>query len=156
MKQERRLSRSIAMQLLYQWELQGLIVRKHELAPDFVDRIDLESLLGHFLHNFYAKDKLRIDMPFITDLVKGTVKNIVTIDELIDKTSTKWKLSRMDAIDRAILRIACYELAIKRKLSIKVVINEAIEIARRFGSDQSPAFVNGILDSINTSCDTQE
>lgn len=150
MKKERRLSRSIAMQLLYQWEQQGLIERKNEVAPQFIERIDLESLLGHFLHNFYQKDQLGIDMPYVMDLVKGSIKALVTIDERIDTASTKWKLTRMDAIDRAILRIACYELVIKGQLSVQVIINEAIEIAKRFGSDQSPAFVNGVLDSIYT------
>ncbi len=59
------------------------------------------------------------------------------------------KLNRMDAIDRAILRIACFELYIKQEISERMIINEAIEIAKRYGSEQSPSFINGILDSIN-------
>jgi N utilization substance protein B len=62
--------------------------------------------------------------------------------------SQRWKLSRMDAIDRAILRIACYEMTIKAQLPARVVINEAIEIAKRYGGEQSPSFVNAVLDSL--------
>lgn len=81
-------------------------------------------------------------------LIRGSIRSLPTIDALIQKTSAKWKLSRMDAIDRAILRIACFELAIKKEADAKVIINEAIEIAKRFGSEQSAAFINGILDSM--------
>lgn len=145
---EKRISREVAMQLMFQWELQGFISRKHEYAPEFISNINLEGFLGHFLHNFYVKNKKTIDTPFIIELLKGTIGSIVQIDSLIDKTSNKWKVARMDAIDRAILRIACYELVIKGELSARVIINEAVEIAKRYGSDQSSAFVNGILDSI--------
>jgi len=136
------------MQLLYQWELQGLLCRKHETKPDFINHIDLEIFLGHFLHNFYSLDKTDIDTPFIADLVKGTIAAIVDIDHWVDSTSSKWKLNRMDAIDRAILRCACYELKVKRELSERVIINEAVEIAKRYGNEHSPSFINGILDSI--------
>lgn len=145
---DKRISREVAMQLMFQWELQGHISRKHEHPPEFIAQVNLESFLGHFLHNFYVKNKMTIDTPFIIELLKGTIGSIVQIDNLIDETSSKWKVSRMDAIDRAILRIACYELAIKGELSARVIINEAVEIAKRYGSDQSSSFINGILDSI--------
>src|SRR5580658_6538695 len=101
---EKRISREVAMQLLYQWELQGHLSRKHETNPLFISEINLEAFLGHFLHNFYTKNKKTIDMPFILDLVKGTLGSLVEIDNLIDQASNKWKVARMDAIDRAILR----------------------------------------------------
>lgn len=137
------------MQLLYQWELQGKLLRKHEATPEFINGFNLEIFLGHFLHNFYPKDKTELDMPKVVDLVKGTVLAIVKIDHDLDEVSIRWKLARMDAIDRAILRIACYELRIKGQLSARVVINEAIEIAKRYGGEQSPSFVNAVLDSLN-------
>jgi transcription antitermination factor NusB len=148
MIKEKRLSREIAMQLLFQWELQGLLFRKHETNPDFINSINMQSFLSHFLFNFYKKDKQAINTPFVIELVKGTIKSLTIIDNLIDQTSTKWKMSRMDAIDRAILRIACYELIIKGELSAPVIINEAVEIAKRYGGESSPAFINGLLDSI--------
>lgn len=147
---ERRLSREIAMQLLYQWELQGLLLRKHETTPTFLESVSLENFLGHFLFNFYQKDKTALDTPFIVTLVRGAITSLDRIDGLIDQASTKWKLERMDAIDRAILRIAVFELAVKCELSPRVIINEAIEIAKRYGSEQSPAFVNGLLDSVTS------
>lgn len=148
MMKEKRISREVAMQLLFQWELQGHLSRKHEHAPEFISQVNLEGFLGHFLSNFYIKNKKTIDTPFIIELLKGTIGSIVKIDNLIDTASNKWKVERMDAIDRAILRIACFELAIKGELSARVIINEAVEIAKRYGSDQSSAFINGILDSI--------
>lgn len=143
-----RLSREIAMQLLYQWELQGKLLRKHDMSPEFIDDINLEDLLGHFLHNFYPKDKSGLDLSMIVDLVRGTIKSIATIDQQIDEVSVKWKLARMDAIDRAILRLAGYELLIKRQTAARVIINEAIEIAKRYGQEQSPSFVNAVLDGL--------
>lgn len=145
---EKRISREVAMQLLFQWELQGLISRKVEKTPEFIAQLNLEGFLGHFLHNFYVKNKKTIETPFVIELLKGTIGSIVEIDNLIDKASSKWKVSRMDAIDRSILRIACFELVIKGELSARVIINEAVEIAKRYGSDQSSAFINGILDTI--------
>lgn len=148
MMKGRRISREIAVQLLYQWELQGFLARKLDQPVNFLDTIDLANFLGHFLHNFYLKDKTEIDTTFILDLIRGTIKNIVEVDGILDGASPKWKLARMDAIDRAILRIACYELLIKRLLSERIIINEAVEIAKRYGSEQSPAFINGVLDGI--------
>jgi transcription antitermination protein NusB len=146
---EQRLHREIAMQLLYQWELQGKLMRKHDTIPEFINAINLESFLGHFLHNFYQKDKTELDMAKVADLAKGTISSIVKIDDILDEVSIKWKLTRMDAIDRAILRIACFELIIKGELAARVIINEAIEIAKRYGGEQSPSFVNAVLDSLN-------
>ena len=83
--------------------------------------LDLSSLSWAILTSiFIEKDQLNIDIPFIIDLLKGTILSLVSIDELIDQASINGS-SRMDAIDRAILRIACYELAIKKKLAPKVI-----------------------------------
>jgi N utilization substance protein B len=139
------------MQLLYQWELQGKLSRKHEITPNFIDNINLEAFLGHFLHNFYQKDKTAINIPMVIDLVHGSIKAMVKIDRAIDEASVKWKLARMEAIDRAILRLASYELLIKKQISPRVIINDAIEIAKRFGKEQSASFVNAVLDSLNHS-----
>lgn len=137
------------MQLLYQWELQGKLLRKHDTVPEFIRAINLEHFLGHFLHNFYPKDKSELDMPNVAELVKGTIGAIVKIDDALDEVSLRWKLTRMEAIDRAILRIACYELLIKAQVPARVIINEAIEIAKRYGGEQSPSFVNAVLDSLH-------
>lgn len=145
---ELRLVREIAMQILYQWELQGMLYRRHVVVPTFIDNINLENFLGHFLYNFYPKDKSVLDFSKIGELIRGTIMHVVDIDELIDQASDNWKISRMDAIDRALLRLACFEMCIKAKLSPRMVINEAIEIAKRYGGDHSPSFVNAVLDSV--------
>ncbi len=139
------------MQVLFQWEAQGQLSRKNEGEASAIKLMDVEYFLGQFLHNFYVKDKTKIDLKFIAQLLFGTLTSINKIDELLDKTSTKWKLSRMDAIDRAILRLSCFELMIQKELSVRIVINEAVEIAKRYSSEQSPAFINGILDAVNES-----
>lgn len=148
---DRRIAREIAMQVLFQWEAQGQLSRKNEGEASAIKLMDVEYFLGQFLHNFYVKDKTKIDLKFIAQLLFGTLTSINKIDELLDKTSTKWKLSRMDAIDRAILRLSCFELMIQKELSVRIVINEAVEIAKRYSSEQSPAFINGILDAVNES-----
>jgi N utilization substance protein B len=147
MKKERRLARSIAMQILYQWELQGLIPRKNHCVPEFINHMDLHVFLDNFLHNFYPKNQSPFAVDYIINLLKGCISSLVTIDSMLDTASTKWKISRMDAIDRAILRISCFEF-LQDEVPTKVTINEAVEIAKRFGGDQSSAFINGLLDSI--------
>lgn len=144
----RRLARSIAMQLLYQWEIQGLIPKKTHDIPQFINHIDWHGFLDHFLYNFYPKDKSNIDIAYVIHISRGSISALVTIDRLLDTASNKWKLNRMDAIDRSILRISCFEL-LENKLPPKIIINEAIEIAKRFGGEQSAAFINGLLDNIS-------
>ena len=147
MSKERRFSREVAMQVIFQWEIQGVLAPKNEECPAFIGHTSLEGILGHFLKDFYSKDKKKLDMPFIIELIEGTLGSINKIDSLLDEASTRWKLSRMSAIDRAILRIGCFEMVIQG-LPAKIVINEAIEIAKRYGGEQSHAFVNGVLDAL--------
>lgn len=146
---DRRIAREIAMQVLFQWEAQGQLLRKNNSETSTIQLIDIEYFLGQFLHNFYLKDKSKIDIKFIAQLLFGTLHSIHKIDELLDKTSTKWKLNRMDAIDRAILRLACFELMIQKELSVRIIINEAVEVAKRYSGEQSPAFINGVLDALH-------
>ncbi len=144
---DRRIAREVAMQVLFQWEAQGNLSRKND-SGTAIKLVDIEYFLGQFLHNFYMKDKSKIDIRFIAQLLYGTLNSIDKIDEVIDKISAKWKISRMDAIDRAILRLSCFEIAIQKELSVRIIINEAVEIAKRYSNEQSPSFVNGILDAI--------
>lgn len=143
---ERRLAREVVMQVLFQWEAQGVLERHHKEALVF-DSINVDHFLGHFIATFYVRPE-KIDQAFAKKLLKGILVSLVPIDALLEAKSAKWKLERMDAIDRAILRLSCFELAIKKEVAPKIVINEAIEIAKRYGSEQSAAFINGILDSI--------
>lgn len=144
---ERRLAREVAMQVLFQWEAQGLFSRHHTNAVQGFD-LDIEGFLHQFIDIFHTKRNEKIDQRFAAGLLRGSIASLHDIDALIEDASTKWKLSRMDAIDRAILRLSCFELAFKKEASANIIINEAIEIAKRYGSEQSSAFINGILDTI--------
>jgi len=87
---------------------------------------------------------------FSDELIRGATDAIDQIDDLISHTSSNWSISRIGRIERAILRLAVYELAHRPDIPVSVVINEAIEIAKKYGTADSPAFVNGILDEIAT------
>ena len=123
-------AREVALHLLYQIE-----ITKGDYAQAF------ESYLEH-----HPQRQEVID--FSSSLLEGTAKNINTIDELIKKYVKNWEIDRMAIIDRNILRLACYELYFVDEIPPKVSINEAIELAKRFGDVDSPRFVNGILDKI--------
>lgn len=86
---------------------------------------------------------------FATMLVNGTVGNLQNIDEVITKYASNWKLKRMAVIDRNILRLSTYELLYCKDIPPKVSINEAIDLAKKYGDVDSGKFVNGILDRIN-------
>ena len=85
---------------------------------------------------------------FVERLVRGVASHARAIDELIGRCSLNWKLSRMARVDRNILRLAAYELAFEPDVPSKATLNEAIEIAKRYGTEDSGKFVNGILDRI--------
>ncbi len=82
-------------------------------------------------------------------IIKGVVDSINEIDSIISKFSLNWKLPRIACVDRNILRIALFEMLYCEDVPNKVAINEAIEIAKKYGSDESSSFINGILDSVN-------
>jgi N utilization substance protein B len=85
---------------------------------------------------------------FAERLVNGVWRNRTEIDALIAKYSTNWRLDRMPAVDRAILRIATYEILFEPEIATSVTLNEAIEIAKQYGTEESGSFVNGVLDPI--------
>jgi N utilization substance protein B len=84
---------------------------------------------------------------FAKTLVCGTIDRAAEIDALLATHAENWRISRMAAVDRNILRLACYELT-STDTPASVILDEAIELARRFGADASPAFVNGVLDAV--------
>lgn len=86
---------------------------------------------------------------FAESLVRGTAEHLEEIDGILQRASRNWRLERMARVDRNVLRLATYELHFLPDVPAKVVINEAIEVARRFGAAESPAFVNGLLDRIS-------
>ncbi|MBW2593110.1 MAG: transcription antitermination factor NusB [Deltaproteobacteria bacterium] len=91
--------------------------------------------------------------PFFAELVQGVIRYMETIDSAIEWFSSNWKINRMAGVDRNILRIAVYEILYCDDIPTKVSINEAIDIGKKFGTKESGAFINGILDSIRIARD---
>jgi N utilization substance protein B len=101
-----------------------------------------EVLSGHF-------DPLDADTRrFAEELVRGVQAERQLIDSIVERTSTNWRLDRMALVDRNILRLGVYELLRLPDVPVRVTLNEAVELGKKFGSDESSAFVNGILDRV--------
>ena len=86
--------------------------------------------------------------PFAEQLVHGVLDHLQELDELLQRVADHWSVERMAVVDRNVLRCALFELLYLEEIPAKVTINEAIEIAKRFGSEESGAFINGILDRL--------
>ncbi|MCK4294620.1 MAG: transcription antitermination factor NusB [Planctomycetes bacterium] len=123
-------ARELAIQGLYQLDVQG---------PDVFE------FLGEFFIETDADDYIR---SLASDWTKGTWENLADCDELITASTIKWQFSRLSPVDKSILRLAVYQLKLCREIPPKVVINEAIELAKKFSTDKSPGFVNGVLDAV--------
>ncbi len=95
-------------------------------------------------------------LSFFERLTEGVLQYRIDIDEVIERYSSNWKVRRMACVDRNVLRLAVFELLYCADIPAKVSINEAIDIAKRFGSSESGAFINGILDSIRNALDRKE
>ncbi len=107
---------------------------------------DLEEALARFWRSFEPVEREVREMA--EALVRGTAAHRRQIDETIEAVSLNWRLDRMAKVDRNVLRLAVHELLHRPDVPVKVVIDEAIELAKKFGSESSGAFVNGVLDRI--------
>ena len=123
-------ARELTMQALYQLDIQG---------PD------LFELLDRFFTEADEDDFVR---KLASDWTKGTWENLEQCDEPIISSTIKWQFTRLSPVDKSILRLSVYQLKFCPDIPPKVVINEAIELAKKFSTDKSPAFVNGVLDAI--------
>jgi len=128
----RHLARTIALQTLFAWDFNG----KKESD---IERLTAENF-ANFAPNFD-------DGGFVKDLVTGVRDNVTKIDKFIVKYATEWPLDQITTIDRNILRLGIFEL-LYSSVPPRVVINEAIEIAKSFGGDSSGKFVNGVLGAL--------
>jgi N utilization substance protein B len=135
--EDRRGAREAALQILYQWEVGGATlddtlaayweVREHDPAEGTHPLVDRE---------------------YAAVLARGTAERLPELDPLIEAQAEHWRLSRMAVIDRLILRLAAYELRHQPGTPPPVVINEALELARTFGGEDSVRFINGVLDGL--------
>lgn len=133
------------MQSLYEFDFRS------ESEPD--TKPNLEEILDRNLA-VYAQSI--DDTDFVRDLVNGTIKNQAKVDALIVPAAPDWPIEQIAKIDRAILRLAIYELCIRREVPPKVAINEAVELAKAFGGENSSKFVNGVLGTIYRQSDFYE
>jgi transcription antitermination protein NusB len=127
----RRKAREYALQMLFQWDI----------THDSIDQV-----AATFFQN--QPEESEIVVEFARQLVMNTVEHVEQIDEFIRRHAEHWRLDRMATVDRNILRLAVQEFLYDKDTPKTVVINEAIEIARRFSAQESPLFINGVLDSI--------
>ncbi|HEV8320724.1 MAG TPA: transcription antitermination factor NusB [Myxococcota bacterium] len=127
----RRRSRECALQVLY--------------LIDANDEGGVDMALQRYWASFDGPDDAR---PFAEELVRGTYRQRTEIDEMISSAATNWRIERMGRVDRNILRCAVYEMLAYSDIPPRVTINEAVELAKRFGSEDTPRFVNGVLDAI--------
>jgi len=126
----RRQARELALQILFQTE--------------FTSRISIDDFLS-----LYEETVPREAINYADLLIKGVKDKQTEIDEIIQSSSAHWSLSRMSLVDRNVLRVAIYEMKFaEEKIKPNIAINEAVEIAKRFGTTDSSAFVNGILDAV--------
>lgn len=127
----RRKGRELALQMLFQWDLSK-------------DQFDHVRNTFWTLHNDIDEDV----RTFADHLASRTVEDIERIDVLLARHAEHWRVSRMAVVDRNVLRIATFELLFESQTPRAVVINEALEVARKFSTAESIQFINGILDSI--------
>jgi N utilization substance protein B len=128
---KRRKSREIIVQVLYQMDMSDG---------------DAEENFNLFWQHFNPSDELK---EFSHEVVQGVCKHREEIDALIEKHSKHWRLKRMPIIDKNILRAAIFELMFCPDTPVKVIINEAIELGKKFSSEKSSPFINGILDKVS-------
>ena len=135
----RREARELALQMLYALDSNSSVGLRETLQTFREEHNDVQGRVREFAE----------------DLVRGVQAEREIIDEAIRARSKNWSLSRMPRVDLNVMRLASYELMYRADIPKKVSINEAIEIVRRYGDKESPAFVNGILDEIEACLKTE-
>jgi len=129
----RHLSRTLALQTLFEWDFNHL---PNDQVPALIERMVKEFGPG-------LEDK-----SFVYVIIQGVIQNMEEINKMIVESAPEWPLEQITVIDRNILRIGIYELKYSKDIPPKVAINEAIELAKKFGGDSSGKFVNGVLGTI--------
>jgi len=131
----RHLSRSIVMQSFYEWDFQGK-------KPENLDRI-VEKNIKEYGPGLE-------DTGFVWQLIRGVVERLPQIDKIIEKAAPEWPIDQITIVDRNVLRMGLYELLYAKKEEVppKVAINEAIELAKTFGGENSGRFINGVLGTV--------
>jgi len=128
----RRRSRQRALQILFLWDAR---------------RQPVDEIINAYYDTLLSEEQPLRD-PFVADLVRGTVEHVAEVDQQITKHAEHWRMERMPAVDRNILRLAVYEIKCAGTPAA-VAIDEALELARKFSGEESVQFVNGVLDAVH-------
>ena len=136
----------IELSQFYDGKIEQLILRKVELES---------SLIGTILNAEYLKENLEMDNTYVRDVVNGVLENIESIDKVISKYLENWDLDRLGKTDKAILRLGAYEL-IHYDTPKVVVINEAVELAKKYSDDKVVKLINAVLDKIRDNEEVNE
>ncbi|MBU1177504.1 MAG: transcription antitermination factor NusB [Patescibacteria group bacterium] len=131
----RHLSRSIAMQSLYEWDFKGMDMDK------------LDEIVKQNIEEFGPGIE---ETDFVKQIVNGVIKNLPKLNKIIEKSAPEWPIDQITVVDRNVLRIGLYELLLgnRKEVPPKVAINEAIELAKTFGGESSGKFINGVLGTV--------
>jgi len=129
----------------------GVRRRARELALQTLYEVDSAGhTADNVLNRLLAEEKLPEDnASFVRELVTGVIQNKEKLDQNIQGFAPAWPVEQIPLVDRNILRLAIFEILIDNKVPVKVAINEAVELAKTFGADNSPKFINGVLGSIS-------
>ena len=135
----RRRSRQRALQILFLWDTR---------------RQPVDDAINAYYDNLYSDEQPERD-PFVAELVRGAVEHVAEVDEQITRHAEHWRMERMAAVDRNVLRGAVAEFLGYPQTPKAIVINEALEIARKYSSPESVTFINGVLDSVGKELENQ-
>ncbi|MDA8401769.1 MAG: transcription antitermination factor NusB [Deltaproteobacteria bacterium] len=146
---KRRKARELALQFLYEEDgnISNLDYKINCFYNDFASESLIRDGFIKTKEDLNRKKDISQIFNFFADIVRGTLINLEKIDGLIRMLAKNWTIERMSRVDRNLLRLSIYEILFIPETPKNVVINEAIEIAKKFGNDESPAFINGILDA---------
>lgn len=123
--------------------------QSRERALQILFQYDIHGKPGVWLDEFWNQCEATEDVRgFAEELVRGVLEHRAELDALLGRYATNWKVSRMQVVDRNILRLGIYELLWRDDVPAKVTMNEAIELAKDFGDDEAAKFVNGVLDKV--------
>jgi len=126
----RKMAREMAVRFLFQIEFQKVNIK--EQVEDFLDSVEIED---------YDKD-------YFLEIINGVINSLKEIDEIIESKAKGWTIDRMAKMDLPILRVAIYEMKHREDIPVGVSINEAVELAKKFGTDDSSRFINGLLGQV--------
>lgn len=130
----RRLARESAIQFLY--------------STDYNKNENIEVMLEEFKEDKLPDSIKSEDVKFAEEIIKGTIEKLQDIDQLIQNNTTGWTKERIAKVDLAILRLALYEIQFRNDIPDSVAINEAVELAKKYSTEESGSFVNGVLGKI--------